>query len=216
MDILKSGIPNLKIRKIGTWRYSYEIVQTRIVLEAWSGYFNKRWENGKEISDEKITLNFGVYNREIPLDWRTQINAYHHLLQNQYEIRDNILRALAEVVHNLTQYLDPDDWFVPNVTPETKDGFDFKPFIGPRSIRFHDEESKDDFSYLEWHFLCSWDDEHGFWVTTHKERVIHTDQDTDPWKIYEDNGTLAEKQKEYDEQAKNVKPKSQKPWWKIW
>jgi hypothetical protein len=217
MDIFESGIPNLEIKKIGTWRYSYKVVQTTIVLEAWDGYFRKRWVNGKEITDEKVTLEFGVYNMNIPWDWRTQINAYHHLMQHQYEIRDNILKSLAGEVESMTMYLDPDDDFVPNVTLETIDDFDFKPFVGPVGIRFHEEESKDDFSYLEWAFLCSWDEEHGFCVTTHKERVIHIDQDTDPFKIYEDNGTLAEKEKEYDEWKKNYKPpKSQKPWWKFW
>lgn len=220
MDIFDSGIPGIEIKKVGTRRYSYEVVQTTIVLEAWEGYFRKRWENGREITDDKVTLDFGDYNRNISRDWRAQINAYHHLIENQYEIRDNILKSLAGEVGKMTMYLDPDDWFVPNVTPETIDDFNFKPFVGPIGISFDEEESKDDFSYLDWHFLCSWDEEHGFAVTTHKERVIHIDQDTDPWKIYEDNGTLAEKQKEYDELAKNAKPlepqKPQKPWWKFW
>jgi hypothetical protein len=111
--------------------------------------------------------------------------------------------------------LDPNDSFVPNITPETKADFDFKPFIGPLSVSFH-EESKNDIAYLEWHFQCEWDPEHGFAVTTHKERVIHIDQDTDIWKIYEDNGTLEEVQKEYEEQKKNFKPREIKPWWQFW
>ena len=123
---------------------------------------------------------------------------------------------MTEEVARFTQYLDSDDSFVPNITPETKNDFDFKLFIGPKSIGFV-EESKDDVSYLEWRFQCAWDSEHGFAVTTHKERVIHIDQDTDIWKIYEDKGTLEEEQKRYDEQMKNFKPpKRQKPWWQFW
>ena len=119
-------------------------------------------------------------------------------------------------VNRFTQYLDPDDSFVPNITPETKDDFDFKPFIGPLSVSFH-EESKNDIAYLEWHFQCEWDPEHGLAVITHQDRVIDLDRgETDIWKIYEDNGTLAEKQKEYDERAKNFKPKEVKPWWQFW
>ncbi len=216
MDIFTSGIPNIRIKNYGTILRPLEIIEATIVLEAWDGYLNKRWENGKVITDGKVKLDFGGYNRNIPGDWQTQINAYHHLLQHQYEIKDNILKSLAGEVERMTMYLDPDDDFVPNVTPETIDDFDFKPFVGPVGIRFHEEESKDGFSYLEWCFLCSWDEEHGFCVTTHKERVIHIDQDTDIWKIYEDNGTLVEKQKEYDERAKNFKPKSEKLWWKFW
>ncbi len=215
MDIFESGIPNIRIRNIGTKRNPLEIVEAKIVLEAWDGYLNKRWENAKVITDGTIRLHIGSYDPNNPRDWQPEINAYNHLLKNQHEIRDSILKALTEEVNKLTQYLDPDDSFVPNITPETRGNFDFKPFIGPLSVSFH-EESKNDIAYLEWHFQCEWDPEHGFDVTTHKERVIHIDQDTDIWKIYEDNGTLEQQLKEYDERAKNFKPKSQKPWWQFW
>lgn len=219
MDIFSSGIPNIKNRNIGTKRKPLETIEAKMVLEAWDGYLYQHRENGKEIADGKIRLDFGAYNRDNFGDWRTQINAYHNLLQNQYEIRDNIVKSLTEEFPRLkvTYYLDAGDPCVPNITPETPGYFDFKPFIGPLSISFtEEEESKDDTSYLEWHFQCTWYVEHGFWVTTHREQVIHIDQDTDVWKIYEDNGTLAEKQKEYAEQTKNFKPKRQKRWWQFW
>ncbi|MDQ4123500.1 MAG: hypothetical protein M3209_18850 [Acidobacteriota bacterium] len=215
MDIFASGIPDIKISKIGTRRYSYEIIQAPIILEAWDGYLYERWANGKKITDKTIYLDFGVYNRDISVDWLPQINAYHHLIQNQYAIRDSIIRSLIDKFEWLkeTYDWDQDDDF----TPETKADFDFKPFIGPVGVSFHDEESRNGISYLEWHFNCAWDEEHGLAVITHQERVIDLDRgETDPWKIYEDNGTLAEKQKEYDEWAKNVKPKIQKPWWQFW
>jgi hypothetical protein len=217
MDIFNSGIPDIKIRNIGTKRKPLEIIETRIILEAWDGYLYKHMENGKEIADRKIRLDFGGYNKNFPADWRTQTNAYHYLLQNQHEIRDSIVRALSDEFDRLKQtyYLDTEDPQVPNITPETKADFDFKPFIGPLTISFAEEDSKDDIAYLDWHFQCTWDPEHGFAVTTHRDRVIHIDQDTDIWKIYEDNGTLAEKQKEYDEREKNFKPKEVKPWWQF-
>lgn len=215
MNIFESKIPDIRIRKIGTRRNPLEFIETRIVLDAWDGYLYKHRENGKEITDGKMRLDFGCYNRDIPYDWRAEINAYHYLLENQDAIRDNILKAVTEEVNRFTQYLDPNDSFVPNITPETKADFDFKPFIGPLSVSFT-EESKNNVSYLEWHFQCAWDIEHGFAVTTHQERVIHIDQDTDIWKIYEDKGTLAEEQKRYQEQMKNLKPKDLKPWWKFW
>ena len=96
MDIFESGIPNIKIRKIGTKRNQLEIIETAIVLEAWDGYLNKRREFGEEITDGTIRLDFGGYNGDKSRDWQPEINAYHHLLQNQYEIRDNIIRSLIE------------------------------------------------------------------------------------------------------------------------
>jgi hypothetical protein len=216
MDIFESGIPDIKIVNFGTWRNPMETIQARIVLEAWDGYLYKHMENGREITDGKVTLDFGGFIKDVPRDWQPEINAYHYLLKNQHVIRDNIIKALSEQVNRLTQYLDSNDWFVPNITPEKKANFDFKPLIGPLSIGCI-EESKDDVSYLQWHFQCEWDPEHGFAAITHKERVIDLDQDTDIWKIYEDKGTLEQELKEYDERAKNAKPrKRQKPWWEFW
>jgi|GEM_PF-3360854 len=219
MDIFASGIPNIRIKNIGTIRNRLEVVQATIVLEAWDGYL-KNYRNEKRETDGTVSLDFGGYNGDKSIDWQPQINAYHHLLQNQYAIKDSITRSLIEKFEWLkeTYYLDPDDDpDVPNITPEAPIDFDLKPFIGPVSVSFHDEESKNGISYLEWHFDCAWDPEHGLAVITHQERVIDLDRgETDPWKIYEDNGTLAEKEREYDERAKNVKPKNQKPWWQFW
>lgn len=214
MDIFESGIPNIRIRNIGTKHNPLEIIETAIVLEAWDGYLNKRREFGKEITDGTIRLDFGSYNGDKSRDWQAEINAYHHLLQNQYEIRDSIIRSLIVKFDWLkeTYDWDQDD----DITPETKADFDFKPFIGPASVSFN-EESKNDISYLDWHFLCAWDEEHGLAVTTHQERVIHIDRgEHDIWKIFEDKGTLEKELKEYEERMKNFKPKSQKPWWKFW
>jgi hypothetical protein len=183
MDIFDSGIPDIKIVKFGSWRDPLETIQTRIVLEAWDGYLYKHMESGREIADGKVTLDFGGFIKGVPRDWQPETNAYHHLIEHQHVLRDNILKALSEQVNRLTECLDSNDWFVPNITPETKANFDFKPFIGPLSISFIEEESKDDVSYLQWHFQCEWDEEHGFAAITHKERVIDLDQDTDIWKI---------------------------------
>lgn len=217
MDMSENELPNIRIINIGTRHSRSEMIEARIVLEAWDGYLYKHMENGREITDKKVTLYFECFRGDNAEDCRAEINAYNHLLKNQSQIRDSILKALTGKVNELTQYLDPDDSFVPNITPETKDDFDFKSFIGPLTISFHEEESKNDIGYLEWHFQCEWDPEHGFAVITHEDRVIDLDQDTDIWKIYEDNGTLAEKQKEYDKRAKTAKPpKRQKPWWEFW
>ena len=215
MDKFESKIPNIRIRNIGTKRNPLEMVEARIVLEAWDGYLYKHWENGKEITDGKVRLNFDCYRGNNPEDCRAEINAYNHLLKNQSEIRDSIIRSLIEKFEWLkeTYDWDQDD----EVTPDVKADFDFKPFIGLLSVSFH-EESKNDIAYLEWHFQCEWDPEHGLAVITHQDRVIDLDRgETDIWKIYEDNGTFAEKQKEYDERAKSAKPpKRQKPWWQFW
>lgn len=215
MNKFGGEIPDIQIRNAGTKSNPLIIAEARIVLEAWDGYLYKHWENGAEITDGKVRLYFDSFNGNNPQDCLAEINAYNHLLKNQSAIRDSILRALSEEVGRLTEYLDPNDSFVPNVPPDAKADFDFRPFIGPLSVSFH-EESRNNIAYLEWHFQCEWDPEHGFAVTTHEERVIHIDQDTDIWEIYKDNGTLFERRKEYEEQAKNFKPRKIKPWWQFW
>jgi hypothetical protein len=216
MNIFESEIPNIRIRNIGTKRNPLEVVEARIILEAWDGYLYKHRENGKEITDGKVLLYFDCYRGNNAEDCRAEINAYNHLLKNQSEIRDSIIRSLIEKFDWLKETYDwdqDDEPDVPNIPPID---FDFKPFIGPLSVSFVDE-SKNDIAYLEWHFQCEWDPEHGLAVITHEDKVIDLDRgETDIWKIYEDNGTLAEKQKEYDERAKNSKPKEIKPWWKFW
>lgn len=214
MDKIESKIPDVRIRNIGTKRRPLEIAEARIVLEAWDGYLYKHLENGKEITDGKVRLYFECYKGNNAEDCPAEINAYQHLLKNQSGIRDGILSALREKFDWLKETYDWDQ--EDRVTPQTKAGFDFKPFIGPLSVSFH-EESKNGIAYLEWHFQCEWDD-HGLAVITHEARVIDLDRgETDIWKIYEDNGTLAEKQKEYDERMINSEPpKRQKPWWQFW
>lgn len=216
MNIFESEIPNIRIRNIGTILNPLEIIEARIILEAWDGYLYKHWENGWEITDKKVKLYFDCYRGNNAEDCRAEINAYNHLLKNQSEIRDSIIRTLVEKFDWLKETYDwdpEDEPDVPNIPPID---FDFKPFIGPLSVSFH-EESKDDISYLEWHFQCTWDEEHGLAVITHQDRVIDLDRgETDIWKIYEDKGTLAEELKEYEERMKNFKPKKQKPWWQFW
>lgn len=214
MDIFESETPNIRIRNIGTKRNPLEIIEARIVLEAWDGYLYKHWENGKEITDGKVRLNFDCYRGNNPEDCRAEINAYNHLLKNQHEIRDSIIRTLIEKFNWLkkTYDWDQDD----EITPETIADFDFKSFIGPLSVSFH-EECKDDIAYLEWHFQCEWDEEHGLAVITHQERVIDLDRgETDIWKIYEDKGTLEQELKEFEERKKIFKPREIKPWWRFW
>ncbi len=219
MDIFESGIPNIRIRKIGTKRNQLEIIETAMVLEAWDGYLNKRREFDEDITDGTIRMDFGCWNGDKSIDWQPQIEAYHYLLENQYAVRDGIIRALVEKFGWLKETYDwdsEDEPDVPNITPEALINFDFKPFIGPASVSFI-EESRDGIAYLEWHFLCVWDPEHGLAAITHRDRLIDLDRgETDIWKIYEDKGTLAEELKSFEEQTKKPPPKSRNPWWKFW
>jgi hypothetical protein len=94
-------------------------------------------------------------------------------------------------------------------------GYEFKPFIRLDSIDIMNI-TKDDSAYVNWMFSCSWDEEHGFQIITHKDRVIDIGQEYDPWEIDKDNGT-------YDENSPAYKPSTittpfprKKNWWQFW
>ena len=218
MDIFSLGIPNIRINNIGTKKNPLEIVEATVTLEAWDGYLVKRWENAKVITDGTIKLYFACNTRSDPEDWQTQINAYNHLLENQYEIRDSIIRTLIDDFGRLkeTYYLDTDDPGVPNITDENKNDIDLRPFIGPQGLNIM-EEVKDGVAYVEWFLNCTWDVEHGLAATTYKERVIDLDRgETDIWKIFEDNGTFGEEKTAAELRMKDAKPRVVQPWWKFW
>ncbi|MEQ1763727.1 MAG: hypothetical protein ABL984_11345 [Pyrinomonadaceae bacterium] len=50
MDISSLGIPNIRTTKVGSRREGVEIVEAVVRLEAWDGYWVKRWENGRAIT----------------------------------------------------------------------------------------------------------------------------------------------------------------------
>ena len=219
MDISALGIPNIRVVNLGSRRDPLEMVEATIALKAWDGYLVKRWENGKAISDGTVKLHFACNTHSTPDEWQAEIDAYNYLVQNQYEIRDGIIRSLIDKFDWLREYydLDPaDNTGLPDITPDNQNDIDLRPFIGPETVSIL-EQTRDGMAYLEWHLNCTWDVEHGVAVVTHKERVIDLDRgETDIWKIFEDNGTLEEEQRAYEERSNNARLRVMKPWWKFW
>lgn len=217
MDISTLGIPGLYVRNYGTRQKPLEIVETTVRLEAWDGYLTGRHENGKVIADGTVLVQFACNAGSTREDWEPQIAAFDHLLEHQYEIRDRIVGSVIANIRGLVGYLDDEDPGVPRITAANAEGFDLRPFIGPRSVGFI-EITKDGTDYAEWFLNCTWDEEHGLAAVTHRSRLIDLDRgETDIYKIYADNGTLEEELKKaehYRNQPTNPKPPQ--PWWKFW
>jgi len=225
MDLSSLDIPNIRTRKVGSGRTAIEMVEAVIRLEAWDGYLVKRWEypttfweKARWIADGTVVLHFACTSISSAEDWETQVAAYRRLLEEQFAIRDAIVKHLRENFDTLkeTYYLDPDDDpDVPRITDENRDGFDLRPFIGPQSVSIREDE-KAGIPYLEWHLNC-WDEEHGLAVVTHGDRVIDLDRgEIDIYKIFADNGTLEAELKEAEKYRgmRGIKP--QKPWYQFW
>ena len=130
MDIYSLDIPNIRTRKIGSGRDRIEMVEAVIRLEAWDGYLVKRWEypttiweKARWIEDGTIVLHFACTSVSSAEDWETQVAAYRRLVEEQFAIRDSIVKHLRENFDTLkeTYYLDPDDDpDVPRITDANK------------------------------------------------------------------------------------------------
>lgn len=217
MDIHSLGIPGIRVRNYGTRQKPLEIVETSIRLEAWDGYLTQRRENAKLIDDGTVLVRFACKPHSPREDWEPQISAFRYLIEHQHEIRDAICREVIANIEHLNGYLDPEEPFLPQITPENADGFDLRPFIGPSSVGFI-EITKDGTDYAEWFLNCTWDDEHGLAAVTHRNRLIDLDRgETDIYKIFADNGTLEEELRLAEQiRSQPKRPIPPKPWWKFW
>ena len=217
-------IPNIQIENIGTGKKPHHLIKGFIELPCWTGYFLTEEPNysikTKVVTDGRIDLwiDGGVRaDKSFDID-REQINSYVYLVENQERIKHSILEKLKRefprlIFEELSSWEEDNSDFprLSDLTPE----FDFKNYIGPASISIR-EDIKDNVAYINWHFRCLWDPEHGFEVITHKDRVIDIDPEADPWKIYQDNGTYEQELKEYNERSNVPRPPKQKRWWQFW
>lgn len=60
MDISSLGIPNIRMRKVGSGRDRIEIVEALIRLEAWDGYLVKCWEYPTTFFDMPSAIEDGT------------------------------------------------------------------------------------------------------------------------------------------------------------
>jgi hypothetical protein len=222
MDIETSRIPNIQTANIGSKAKPHYALKGFVELDAWTGYFlydeTFKLKKHKVVTNGQIDLWIdGVAQDGSVHISQEQVNAYFNLVEQQEGIKYSILQKLKKEFPNLlqTEYAswDHEDPIFPGIAALSED-FDFKNFIGPKSISI-DDDIKDGVAYLTWNFNCRWDIEHGFSVITHKDRVIDIGPEVDIWKIYEDNGTYEEEQQDYDRRTFKKLPMKKK-WWQFW
>jgi len=85
--------------------------------------------------------------------------------------------------------------------------------MGPGSISI-EEDRKDEIAYIKWHFQCQRYPEHGFEAVTHRDSVIDLGPEADLFKVYKDNDTYEEVEKELKNKEWR-QPKKMK-WWQFW
>ncbi len=131
----------------------------------------------KYFEDVKEKLEKGFVNLYItdsidlnPEPTKEQFETIIFVQKNEELILDRIFEQVKNVVypHVKTQIDDEEYWF-PII--ETKE--DLKKSIGLTSIQILNL-SNDNYSYYSMNFQSSWDDEHGFSILFHKDRILST------------------------------------------
>ena len=97
--------------------------------------------------------------------------AYAFLKENESNIAKEILRAIFETYPRLRQTYGYDEAAAKKIMPELKRPEDLRSLIGLHGVHFL-KESKDGVGCVGFEFGCTWDEEHGLGVLTHKLQVI--------------------------------------------
>jgi hypothetical protein len=219
------SIPNVKVNSIGSKKNRIQVISGFVDLPCWDGYFLEERtiysKEEKRIKGGRIGLGVdgGINPDGSTVFSNGQVAAYFYIVEHQETIKQVILEKLVSdfpyLLANDYQYYDHEEGGFPPLS-EVVPGFDFKDYIGPSSISIMEIE-KEDAAYTTWYFGCRWDPEHGFQMIMHKDRVIDLGQDTDIWKVFQDNGTY-EQEVEVYKTSTTPPPFSwkKKKWWQFW
>lgn len=138
----------------GIWR-------GKIILSSWNDFFGKNLIIELNIGGDKTVKNLEKKHKE----------AYEYILHHQSELLETILFSLLSEYSNMQDEYGYDDDEIDNYMPNVSGIHDFSKLMCPKRIYILDIE-KDNLSYIGFSFSCSWDDEHGYGVMMHKNRLV--------------------------------------------
>lgn len=138
----------------GIWR-------SKIILSSWNDFFGKNLIIELNIGGDKTVNSLETIHKE----------TYEYILHHQSELLENILLSLLSEYSNMQDKYGYDDDEIDKYMPSVNSINDFSKLMLPKRIYILDIE-KDNLSYIGFSFSCSWDDEHGYGVMMHKNRVV--------------------------------------------
>ena len=215
-------LPTLSIKTYKSGKHGIRMIEGALQLTAWAGFQSRQgWYNGKDReapSDGWMKLSVeGDPNAEPPVMSAEQAAAYQYLMEHQEAIQQHI-RAAALVHYNEWEAqcgYDEESGFS---APRAADRASFQPVMGLSQVHLLDL-SKDGIAYVGYECGCEWDEEHGFGVLTHRDRVIEggsADVSFDTWLAENDiDPVAAQKELEKYKDMRGIPP-PKKPWWKFW
>jgi hypothetical protein len=187
-----------------------------LTLDSWKEFQSRQGDYGAMDKNEKSNGTVKVFINGTPVDYvkiysPEQANAIQFLIDNQYSVRDNLLRGLLADFPNMKEIYE-------EYMPDISDIEQYKDIIGLSTIHVMNSE-KDEFAYLGFEIGCTWDEEHGVGVMMYKDRVVsvgQADESFNTWTTYKDNGTYEQETKKWNEQNVHLETKQTKKWWKFW
>lgn len=133
-------------------------------LEYWQSFFD---EKDEELSYEILDEDDDYAEEPTP----EQQNGIDYLQENQKTILDNILNELLKKYPELQKIYDYSEEDKVDFMPDLKDIQGFASLLSLNCF-YITSIIKDNHPYIGIGFSCSWDDEHGLGIMTHKNRVI--------------------------------------------
>lgn len=216
-----SQIPSLAVNTLKAGKSTLYSLQGTVHLAAWEGFQRRgvsyNAKDSKESPEDTVKITVGEYVSAQSLLSLSpeQVAAYNFLVKEQSSIKQHIFNALLPEYNKWRQEYgyEEGDESMPDVAHTTE----FKNLIGLSYVHILDL-SKEGAAYVGYEFGCTWDEEHGLGVMTHKDRVIEigsADTSFESWIAEKDIDPV--KAAEELEKAKNfIFPKQKKTWWKFW
>lgn len=222
MNNLSDKISNLELKIYRGDNYEFKTIEGTVFLKAWSGFQSRQGAyvsiDKSLSSDDFVKLKVGgdmvIDNPQITDD---HINAYNYLKENQEQIKDSILNSLLIEYKDLQELYDYDKETATAIMPVVDNNLQFQNLIGLSTVHLMNV-SKDGIAYIGYEFGCTWDDEHGLGIMTHKNRIIKiglADTSFLTW-VAEEDINPEENNYHNETEIKRQNQKDKKPWWKFW
>lgn len=228
MNNQKYQIPTVTLITEGGGEHEFLSLEGTIELPSWKDF---RIEFGNYAkpkgNDDYKFIRLSIGGDEVienPTINQEHVTAYDYLLHYQEKIKVSMLNELFNMYPNLKEQYGYDDEDADSIMPDVKTAASFSALIELSSIYILNV-SKDGIAYVGFQFCCTWDDEHGLGIMTHKDRIIKiggADSAFLTWIAKKDlntkkvNSDLEANHSLGKENFNIISDSITKPWWKFW
>jgi hypothetical protein len=148
----------------------------QVVLPSWAGFQSRRGAygsvNSRAKSDGGARLTVTPANPEEKTPPRSQqVRAFRLLLDNEPAVGGSVLRAIFAAYPDLRDAYGYDDEEAAEIMPEIERPEQLRTLIGLSNVHVLNV-AKGGVAYIGFEFGCTWDEEHGLGVMTHRKRVV--------------------------------------------